>query len=505
MEEVIGNIHAMKALAFCVSQDHAEYMCEKFLLKGIKSAVLISSNSQQRPTLREQLSRGEINVLFVVDIFNEGVDIPEIDTVIFLRPTESLTVFLQQLGRGLRLSEGKDCLTVLDFVGNAHHEYDFSQKFRALVGKSHTPISDEIENGFPHLPLGCSIVLQKQAKEVILRNIRSAIISQRKLITYIQNYSSQTDLPMSISHFLHLNPNVTIEDIYKSKIDGGGGWSRLCVKAGVFHGELDLEIEQAMFRGISNRLLQCSSFSYLAFVRDLLKNDGTWDQTNEIQNQCALMAHYDFWQKPGKDFGFDSLEESLAALVRDDRLKTECIEVIEQRLDSLDMEEIPMDIGFPTALHVHARYTRDEILAAFGVYQFKKKPSFREGVVDVKSLNIELLLVTLQKTEAKFSPTTLYHDFAINERLFHWQSQNSARPDRGKGLAYVEHEKRGKRIILFVREQANDEYKRAMGFVNLGPVRLDSHSGSKPMDITWKLEEPIPPYLWNSAAKLSVG
>ena len=110
---------------------------------------------------------GQKHGLEVVDIFNEGVDIPEIDTVLFLRPTESLTVFLQQLGRGLRLSEGKDCLTVLDFVGNSRPEYNFENKFRALIGKTTTTVRDEIEDNFPHLPLGCSIVLEKKAKEII--------------------------------------------------------------------------------------------------------------------------------------------------------------------------------------------------------------------------------------------------------------------------------------------------------------------------------------------------
>lgn len=505
MEDIVGNIHSIKALAFCVSQAHAQFMAEKFQLKGVKSAVLTSANSQDRIILREQLVSGKINILFVVDIFNEGVDVPEIDTVLFLRPTESLTVFLQQLGRGLRLSDGKDCLTVLDFVGNARKEYDFSQKFRALIGKSHISVLEEVENNFPHLPLGCSIVLQKQAKEVVLRNIKNAIVNQRTLISTIRNFSHQTHLPLTLQNFLRLNPNINIQDIYKNKIDNGGGWTRLCVKAGVEKYQLDLEIEQAMFRGISKRLLQCSSFSYLGFILKLLKNDGLWDCTDEIENQFAIMAHYDFWQKPGKDFGFSSLNESLAALCRDSLLKTECIDVVEKIIDGIEIEEYSMKVGFNSALKVHSRYTRDEILAAFGEHRFDKKSNSREGVLEIKSKNVELLFVTLQKTKNKFSPTTLYHDYAINETLFHWQSQNSARPDRGRGLSYVKHLRSGKQIILFAREQAMDEFGRAMGFVNLGPVNLESYSGSQPMNITWKLEKPLPPFIWQEAAKLAIG
>lgn len=288
-------------------------------------------------------------------------------------------------------------------------------------------------------------------------------------------------------------------------MDGGGGWSRLCVKAGIVPDTLDAEIEKAMFRGISNRLLQCSSYSYLSFILKLFSNGGSWNHSNAIENQFAVMAHYDFWQKPGHEFGFASLAESLSALVRDTQLRDECIEVTKQRRSALDVEEIPMDIGVPIALQMHARYTRDEILAAFGENRFDKKSSSREGVVEIRAINCELLFVTLQKTEKKFSPTTLYHDFAINEMLFHWQSQNSARPDKGKGLAYVQHESTGKQLVLFVREQSLDEYGRAMGFVNLGPVKLDSHYGSQPMNIRWQLEQALPPYLWSSAAKLAVG
>lgn len=123
----------------------------------------------------------------------------------------------------------------------------------------------------------------------------------------------------------------------------------------------------------------------------------------------------------------------------------------------------------------------------------------------IKEINTELLFVTLNKSDNRFSPTTRYHDYAISENLFHWQSQNSARPDKGKGLSYVSHKTIEKTIILFVREQSNDEYGRAMGFVNLGVVGLQGNYGSQPMNITWKLENPLPSFLWKEAAKLAAG
>lgn len=505
MDEVLDDIQGIRALGFCVSQDHAQFMSQKFNLKGINSAVLTSLNSAEREVLRNQLVSGKINVLFVVDIFNEGVDIPEVDTLLFLRPTESLTVFLQQLGRGLRLSEGKDCLTVLDFVGNARAEYDFGQKFRALVGKSHHSVIEEVHNDFPHLPLGCSIVLQKQARTVILNNIKNAIVNQRKLISYLKSYKHQTSLPLNVSNFLRHYPNVSLEDIYKSKNGKEVGWTRLCEKAGIYQVHVEEEIEKAVVRGISNRLLQCSSRSYLEFILQVFSSSGIWNISSVVENQFANMMHYDFWQKSGPDIGFDSLQDSVLALVSDEWLAKECIEVVSLLLDQLDVSEKPMNIGYPIGLNVYARYSRDQILAAFRKSHFEKKFTSREGMVEIKHLNTEVLFVTLQKTAKKFSPTTLYHDYAINEHLFHWQSQNSARPDKGKGLSYIKHQETGKTIILFVREQPVNEFGRTMGFVNLGPVKLETHSGSQPMNITWRLDNPIPSSLWAEAAKLAVG
>ena len=112
-----------RTLGFCAGIKHAEYMAKYFSERGVPSVAVHSQSSSSRYTVDRktavrQLSQGKISVVFAVDIFNEGVDIPSLDTVMFLRPTESYTVFLQQLGRGLRLHEGKSHLTVLDFIGN---------------------------------------------------------------------------------------------------------------------------------------------------------------------------------------------------------------------------------------------------------------------------------------------------------------------------------------------------------------------------------------------------
>jgi superfamily II DNA or RNA helicase len=490
----------VRAIGFCVSIEHAKFMAEKFALVGFRADYLTSLNIQNRDIARSQLQKKEINYLFVVDVFNEGIDIPEIDTVLFLRPTESLTIFLQQLGRGLRLADGKDCLTVLDFVGNARLEYNFENKFRALIGRTATSVGKEIEDNFPHLPLGCSIILEKKAKEIILDNIKAATsLGRTQIINKIRNFKHQTTLPLNLKNFLSFY-NIPIQFIYKYRFYG---WKRLCQNAGVIDNFESIN-ENELFSAISNKWLSTSSTSYFRFILRLAKVNFhvKMAEFDQVEKTMLLMLHYDVWQKTA---GFESLDASIQAIAKNKVLVEEIIEVLEILIDQIGFKEIDISLPYNQPLRVHARYTRDQILAAFGLSTFERKSSSREGVVENTTLNTELLFINLIKSEENFSPTTMYDDYAINESLFHWQSQNSAGPETPKGLSYIKHEENNKRILLFVREKSKDEYGNTMGYVFLGEGNLREHYGAKPMNIKWELSEPMPHFLWNNAAKLRVG
>jgi superfamily II DNA or RNA helicase len=492
------DIEDVRALGFCVSIEHAKFMAEKFTLAGLKADYLTSANTQNRSIIKQQLIKKEINYLFVVDIFNEGIDIPEIDTVLFLRPTESLTVFIQQLGRGLRLSEDKDCLTVLDFVGNARDEYNFENKFRALIGKTNSTVLKELEDNFPHLPLGCSIILEKKAKEVILKNISNAIsLNINQLIQKIKNFEHNTSLPFNLKNFLELN-NITLQMIYKK-----GSWKRLCQIAGKSK-DFNTTNEKQIVSTISNKWLSSASNSYFDFILKLAKNNFHFsiNSLNEIEKKMLIMLHYDIWQSAG---GFKTIEDSIRAIGENKVLVLEIIEVLEILIDKIDFKEIDINLPYNQPLKVHSRYTRDQIFSAFELNTFEKKSSSREGVAVISKLNTELLFINLIKSEENFSPTTMYDDYAINENLFHWQSQNSASPETPKGLSYIQHQETQKRILLFVREKAKDEFKNTLGYVFVGEGQLKDHYGSKPMNIKWVLNEPLPHYLWKDAAKLLIG
>jgi superfamily II DNA or RNA helicase len=498
LEKYTKDLTEVRALGFCITMDHAKYMAEKFTLSGLKADYLTSANAHYRDQVKSKLFKKDINYLFVVDIFNEGVDIPEIDTVLFLRPTESLTVFLQQLGRGLRLAENKECLTVLDFVGNSRPEYNFENKFRALIGKTATTVKKEIEDDFPHLPLGCSVILERKAKQIILENITAATsINRNQLILKIKNFQYQTTLNLNLKNFIDFY-NVPLQIIYKR-----GGWKRLCEEAGKI-ADFDSTNEKQIINAISNKWLSCSSTSYFEFILELAKKEFKISgiSFNEAESQMLLMLHYDVWQTAG---GFNSLKESIEELGKNPMMVKEIIEVLEILLDRIDFKEIDINLPYTQPLKVHSRYTRDQILAAFGLSTFERKSPSREGVAENTQLNTELLFINLIKSEENFSPTTMYDDYAINETLFHWQSQNSAGPDTSKGLSYINHEQKEKRILLFIREKNKDEFGNTMGYVFIGDGQLKEHYGAKPMNIKWELNEPLPHYLWKDAAKLSVG
>lgn len=498
INKYLNDIQDVRALCFCITQEHAQFMAEKFSLAGLKADYLVSSRNRERSDLRHKFKQKEINYLFVVDIFNEGVDIPEIDTVLFLRPTESLTVFLQQLGRGLRLAENKECLTVLDFIGNSRPEYDYEGKFRALIGKTTTSIRKETEDDFPHLPLGCSIVLEKKAKNFILENIRNATsINKNQLIQKIQNYQHRTTLPFTLKNFASFY-HIPLQLIYKR-----GTWKRLCQLAGKID-SLNEVNEMEIQRAINKKWLSCHSYSYFHFIKKLASSNFEINlRTNSTtEKQMCLMLHYDIWQNAD---GFRSLEESIRAIGRNVALNQEIIEVMELLTDKIDYLETPIDLPFKQPLKVHSRYTRDQILAAFGFSTFEIKSNIREGIAISKVKNTELLFITLNKSEKDFSPTTLYEDFAISEKLFHWQSQNNVKQESKKGQSYINHQEKEKRILLFVREKSGDEYGNTMGSVFLGEAKIKEYYGSKPMSIKWELKEPMPPYLWIDSAKMAVG
>jgi len=195
--EHFGSHPCRAALGFCVSIDHANYMAAAFSDAGVPAiAVHSGPGSADRIDAIARLEAGEVRILFVVDLFNEGVDIPAVDLVMFLRPTESMTVFLQQLGRGLRTAAGKARLTVLDFIGN-YRRAQFKLPF--LVGvEDDSPESirealRKLEVGSGHFdsPDGIRVELQSVALDHLRQAIETSGVLRTRLIAEFRSLTSQ--------------------------------------------------------------------------------------------------------------------------------------------------------------------------------------------------------------------------------------------------------------------------------------------------------------------------
>lgn len=442
----VTDIDEVKGLGFCVGVEHAKYMAKSLNDFGIPSIALHGGSDREvRETAKQKLLAGDIRFIFVADLYNEGVDLPEVNTVMFLRPTESLTVFLQQLGRGLRLAEGKECLTVLDFIGQAHKDYDvFEKKYKALIGKAKHSVKYYVENGFANLPKGSFIQLEKQAKNYILRNIHSATYTKANLIEKLKNFHMDSDRKLTLANFLD-HHQMSLYDLYGRSANRS--FSRLLVEADLKE-DFYVENEEEVVKRLPY-LFHLNSKKLLDFLLKYIDQRQIGNQQEELMRNLLF---YTFYRATPEKLGLLTIEEGIDRVLSSTELKEEIRAILEYKLSKIETREWNNDLHFETPLMVHSLYTSDQIMAALGHYNEEKRPDFREGVKYLKDKKVDALFITLNKSEKDFSPSTLYEDYAINEKLFHWQSQNKTSSNTSVGQRYINHRKMGTQIALFVRE-----------------------------------------------------
>ncbi|GIG85478.1 DUF3427 domain-containing protein [Plantactinospora endophytica] len=477
------DVAQMRALGFCVSVDHAKFMAKSFNQSGVPAAAVTSRlDGDQRRRLIDQFRRGELRILFTVDLFNEGIDLPMVDTILMLRPTESATVFLQQLGRGLRLDEGKACLTVLDFIGGQHTNFRFDLRWRALTGVSRRSLTHAVEHDFPHLPSGCHIELDRVAKEIVLANLKAALPNSTRSLT-----NELRDLgDVKLADFLR-ETGLELEDIYRRK--SLGGWTGLRRRAGLSQGRIDPD--DVTLGAAIGRMLHLDDPDRLAVLREAA------NKRRPDAGRLGDLLHIILW---GNKIPLERKEEGLQRLWaqphRCDELD-QLAELLQQRIHRVTTG--PASTTVP--LRVHARYSRDEVCAGFGV---SNPTQLREGVKWVPEENADLFFVTLQKSEHHYSPTTMYADRAITDELFQWESQSTTTAASPTGQRYIHHVERGSTVHLFVREtKIRDGDLGAPPYLYAGPITYDSHNGSRPMRILWQLDKPLPPDVYSAARNIA--
>ncbi|MFN8037319.1 MAG: DUF3427 domain-containing protein [Acidimicrobiia bacterium] len=469
-----GGPQAMKALGFCVTIDHARFMAEQFTAAGIPAmAVWGDSPKEQRTGALQDLESGTVNVVFTVDLFNEGVDVPSVDTLLLLRPTESPTLFLQQLGRGLRRAEHKALCTVLDFVGNHRREFRFDRRLRALLGGSRREVEHQVKTGFPFLPAGCHMELDPVASDIVLRSIRQAIPSEWK--AKCEELRSLGDV--TLATYLG-ETGLDFEDVYANK----HSWSdlRRAVDLPTHAAGPD---EVAMLRAIG-RLLHIDDRDRLDAYRSLVDLADAPDPgtLSDRDRRFARMLTGSLTTLKGSA----SLAEGLAQLWEHPQVRHELVELLDILPERIDHLHSPLDID-NVPLAVHARYTRTEILAAFDSGTGVKPANWQSGVWWDEKSRSDLFAFTLDKTGGSFSPTTRYRDYAISPELIHWESQSVTSLASETGHRYINQCEQGTNVVLFARLSTADR-----AFWCLGPATYVSHEGERPIAFTWRLHHRLP-------------
>jgi superfamily II DNA or RNA helicase/HKD family nuclease len=483
VQDKVADLGSMKALGFCVSRSHAHYMTQVFNDAGIHAATVLGDTSMgDRDAAIANLRNGSVQVVFTVDVFNEGVDIPAINTVLFLRPTESSTVFLQQLGRGLRRAKDKAVLTALDFVGHHRKEFRFDQRFRAMTGSTRTQLVRDIEHGFPFLPAGTEIVLDRQSQELVLENVRSQVAKRWTTITSELRAHPTDDLGAFLAE-----SGVELPDVVR----GDRAWARLRREAGLAVAEGG-DLEPAILKRVRALAHVDDPDRAAAYLRWLADDAPPYEDADPALQAFGRMLFFSLWPDGG---GFDSYAAGLAALLSEPAAREDLRSVVRLGLEGAERVSSRLDgeLGL-RPLRVHARYTREELVAALDYVSIdgRKPNSFREGVLFAPAANADAFLVTLHKSEADYSPTTMYQDYALNPELFHWESQSGTTVASKTGQRYLSHRDQGSHVLLFTRPQKVSEFGSGAPYLFLGEADYVEHRGERPIAITWGLRTPMP-------------
>lgn len=495
LDVVVSSLHRfepdlerVRGIGFCVSIRHADFMAKKFNERGIVSAVLVGDTAtDERTALLNDFRAGKIRLLFTCDLLNEGLDVPDVNTVLFLRPTESLTVFLQQLGRGLRHAPDKDCLTVLDFVGQSHRRYRIDRKLKALLAKHRFNIQREVEMDFPHLPAGCSIQLDRVAREHVLANIRENL---RNLAVQVpdrlESFEHESGLPLTFGNFVRYHD-------YEPEIllSGRKTWTQWKAAARLAETPTDPDIDRLRPALVS--AAQTSGPREIARLRNVITHLKAGDAAAALAEagDTALVTHYRIWGQPGRKLGMVSIEESYRRAAQNPSLLSDLDEVLAWAEEESRIGIVSLKLPFPCSLELHATYGSDEIKAALGKASFESAGETGSGIIRCSGIKAILALVTFQKTEKQFSPSTMYQDYPISRELLHWETQGATSQASETGQNLIRHQERGQTILFFARSRKKVDGTTSP-FTFLGPAKLVSFQSERPIQMVWRLDHSMP-------------
>lgn len=507
-----------KVLGFCVSKEHCNFMSEEFNKKGINSITLTSEDSiskREDSIKRLENENDSLEVIFTVDIFNEGIDIPSINMVLFLRPTNSPIVFVQQLGRGLRKYKNKEFLTVLDFIGNHKKAYLIAL---ALVGNKmidKESIKLSLQNNFADFK-NAFISMDEISKNRILEQINKENFNQLKYLKeqYFEVKNILGKVPTLVD-FLQfedvINPLKFIDESksyieFLAKIEDDKKLKELVlnenfVKAIRFI-ENELPIKRVYEFVILKYLLNNDFCDENIVFKILNKYLDKVDKETIIHSFLYLKGDFLDSAQSSRYLKLINYENKIAQKTKEfeELLKNENYKKIFE--DSLNFgiynyeeEFSSTDFGKPF-LKLYSKYN---MLNIAKLCNFPKIHSSFRGSGFLKYENDFFLFINLEKE--KFSKSANYHNAFLSKDVFTYQSKPSHSSDKGDGQRLCENKKFGVKLHIFVRKFVQVD-KKTQDFIYLGVANTLKYCDNKPISLELKLENPLSDKLFEEFTKI---
>jgi hypothetical protein len=375
---------------------------------------------------------------------------------------------------------------VLDFVGQAHRRYRIDRKLKALLSKRRFNIQREVEMEFPHLPAGCSIQLDRVAREHVLANIRENLRNLANQVPdRLEAFEQEANQPLTFGNF------VRFHDYQPEALLVRNTWTQWKATARLADIPTDPDLERLRDGMLS--AAQTTGPREIARLRKVaahLRGGDTSAALTELEGS-ALMTHYRMWGKPGLALGIADLRESFDRLARNPSVLRDWEEILAWAEDESRVGSTSINLPFPCVLELHADYGSDEIKAALGGATFETAGVTGVGVLHFPECKTIAALVTFQKTEKEFSPSTMYKDYPISRELLHWETQAQTSQSSGQGQNLIHHKARGYTMLFFARSR-----KKVDGITSpytfLGTAELMNYQSDRPIQMVWKLAHPMP-------------
>jgi superfamily II DNA or RNA helicase/HKD family nuclease len=509
----VPNPHTMRAIGFCSGIEHARAMrdsLERHRLDsearggwGLKAESLDGSDSaERRDEVIGKLRRGEIHIVLVADLLNEGVDIPEIDTVLFMRPTQSRTIFMQQLGRGLRLHPSKDELTVLDFIGQYRREFRVADRYKDLLSDRSVPLKLQVEEGFVGLPPGCSITLQRIARERVMAAIEPAGLGLRqRLIEAAEELRDRIGRVPTMVEMVR-GTGIDLRAFYATNAAGTWTGVRESLEAAVTGSASSLEPFLAPLQALATLTDRSLADHGLSLLSRLMR--GELLSEADRSDRCTETLLVEFADPVKRYFGLEgapSMDDVWRLLREHQTLREECSSIFNaiRELPTSPASAEADSMARPTSLRLHARYVRGQVLAGCG-WPHAWTAAHQSGVLWLEPIRTYLMFVTLDKSRDGFTERTRYRDYAVSPTEFHWESQATATPASADGQRILRASRGEASMWLFLRKARQDEYG-AEPFIFMGGFRPARIEGSQPMSVTGALDAPMPPEWFEIASR----